>query len=297
MTPPDWLWAVCTVLAATAQTVRNAAQRSLIGEIGTVGATHIRFLFGFPFALLAVAVLPGLGIPLPRPNLVFMGWVTVGSLLQMAAMALLLSAMRTRSFVVVTAYTKTEPVQVAIFALLVLHEPLTVALAGAVLIATVGVMIMSWPSKAQGETFTWRPALFGVVSGGLFALAAVCFRGALTNLDADFLPGATFTLGITLGIQSLVLTIWLLLRDPGVLAAILRKWRPSLGAGFLGAFASEMWFVAFALEAVARVRTLGLVEMVVAAVISRRVFAQTPSVRESIGMTLVIAGVVLLLTS
>ena len=46
------LWAVFTLIAAAAQTARNAMQRELTATLGTVGATHVRFLFGFPFALL-----------------------------------------------------------------------------------------------------------------------------------------------------------------------------------------------------------------------------------------------------
>ena len=51
------LWAVFTLIAAAAQTARNAMQRELTATLGTVGATHVRFLFGFPFALLVF--LPG----------------------------------------------------------------------------------------------------------------------------------------------------------------------------------------------------------------------------------------------
>ncbi len=47
-----WLWAVFTVIAAFFQTLRNAMQRELTGSLGTVGATHVRFLFGFPFAVI-----------------------------------------------------------------------------------------------------------------------------------------------------------------------------------------------------------------------------------------------------
>ena len=39
----SWLWAVFTLIAAAAQTVRNAAQRELTGTLGTVGATHVRW--------------------------------------------------------------------------------------------------------------------------------------------------------------------------------------------------------------------------------------------------------------
>ena len=51
------LWAVFTLIAAAAQTARNAMQRELTATLGTVGATHVRFLFGFPFALFVF--LPG----------------------------------------------------------------------------------------------------------------------------------------------------------------------------------------------------------------------------------------------
>jgi drug/metabolite transporter (DMT)-like permease len=75
---------------------------------------------------------------------------------------------------------------------------------------------------------------------------------------------------------------------------VIAAWRPSLAAGFLGSFASEMWFLAFALQTPARVRTLGLVEILVAGMISRRVFAQASGVRDIIGMVLVIGGIALL---
>ena len=41
-------------------------------------------------------------------------------------------------------------------------------------------------------------------------------------------------------------------------------------------------------------RTLGLVEILVAGLVSRRLFAQTPSLRDIAGMVLVVAGIVLL---
>ena len=71
----SWLWAVFTVIAAFTQTVRNAAQRELTGTLGTVGATHVRFLFGFPFALVfLVGLLIATGASLPRPGLTFGPW-------------------------------------------------------------------------------------------------------------------------------------------------------------------------------------------------------------------------------
>jgi multidrug transporter EmrE-like cation transporter len=42
------------------------------------------------------------------------------------------------------------------------------------------------------------------------------------------------------------------------------------------------------------VRTLGLVEILIAGMVSRRLFAQTPSPREIVGMLLIVAGIVAL---
>jgi drug/metabolite transporter (DMT)-like permease len=232
---------------------------------------------------------------LPRSSIASLLWTVFGALSQIAATALMLVAMRERSFVVTIAYTKTEPVQIALFAMMFLGEQISVALAAAVLIATAGVLLLSWPSRAGNEMFSWRPAVLGIASGGLFALAAVGFRGGMTALgNAPFVAAATLTLAISLTVQSVLLSLWLLMRMPQVMTAILRAWRPSLAAGFLGAFASENWFLAFALSNPARVRTLGLVEIVIAGLISRRLFAQTPAVRDIAGMLLVVAGIALL---
>src|SRR5688572_14774707 len=111
MIDSGWLWAAFTVAAALAQTFRNATQRELTGTLGTVGATHVRFLFGFPFALVFLLIVASAsGLPLPRPSLEFLPWILMGTLAQILATALMLAAMNERSFVVATAYIKTEPV-------------------------------------------------------------------------------------------------------------------------------------------------------------------------------------------
>ena len=96
------LWAVFTIIAAAAQTARNAMQRELTATLGTVGATHVRFLFGFPFALFVF--LPGVmvfaGYGLPHPPLEFWPWVIAGAFTQIAATATMLAVMDKRSFVV-----------------------------------------------------------------------------------------------------------------------------------------------------------------------------------------------------
>src|SRR6195256_758992 len=106
------LWIPFTITAALAQVGRNAMQRQLTGPLGTWGATNIRFLFGFPFSLIFFAVvMVATGDPLPWPTAAFWPWLLLGALSQIAATALMLLAMNERSFVVTTAYLKTEAIQ------------------------------------------------------------------------------------------------------------------------------------------------------------------------------------------
>src|SRR4051812_46101592 len=109
--PVNLLWIPFTLLAAAGQTARNAMQRELTAKLGTVGATHVRFLFGFPFALMFLAgVLIATGASLPTPPAVFWPWTVVGAGAQIVATATMLATMSNRSFVVTIAYIKTEAI-------------------------------------------------------------------------------------------------------------------------------------------------------------------------------------------
>jgi drug/metabolite transporter (DMT)-like permease len=292
-----WLWIVFTLVAAASQSVRNLLQRELTTTLGTLGATHVRFLFGLPFGIVFLAiVLIATGHALPVPSLETLAWTAMGALTQIAATALMLAAMQSRSIVVVTAYTKTEPVLVAVFGLALLGDPLTLTIIGAVLLATAGVLLMTWPKKAAGEMFSPRPTILGLSSAALFGLSAVGFRGGITSLGSgNYVVDASTTLVLGLLMQTLCLSVWLLLRDRKTLLAILSAWRQSLPAGFAGAFASQMWFLAFALESAARVRTLALVEIFFAQMLAGQLLKQKAGLAEWLGIALVAGGVILLL--
>ena len=293
----SWLWAVFTVAASGGQVLRNAMQKELTATLGTVGATQVRFLFGLPFALAFLSIVLAMTqLPLPTLNPLMIAWTVTGAVTQIGGTALLLAVMQQRSFVVTTAYVKTEPVHVAIFGLIFLGDPVTPALAMAIVIATGGVLIISWPRRGSAEVFSWKAAGLGLASGALFAIAAIGFRGGIRALDSpSFLVGATATLVLGLIIQVVTLSAYLIIADRATLYAIARAWQPSLSAGFMGAFASQMWFLAFALETAAKVRTLALVEILFAQVVSHNLFKQSLASREAAGIVLIVAGVVLLL--
>jgi drug/metabolite transporter (DMT)-like permease len=289
-----WLWALFTVIAAASQTLRNATQRELTTKLGTVGATHVRFLFGLPFAVLfLVIVLAATGEPLPAPGGVFWAWVLDGALAQIAATALMLAAMNDRSFVVVYAYIKTEPIQAALVGLIFLGDVVTLPMAAAILISVTGVVIMA---LKPGTPLGIKATILGLAAGGMFAISAVGYRGAILSLGLpDYLMAATFTMAVGLAVQVALLSVYLVLRDPGVMRAIFQHWKPSVLAGFLGAFASQFWFLAFALATAASVRTLALVEVMFAQAISSFVFKQPTTRRESIGIVLIVVGILALI--
>ena len=95
-------------------------------------------------------------------------------------------------------------------------------------------------------------------------------------------------------LQTVTLTSYLLVFDRKTLFAIFRMWKPSMLAGFMGAFASQFWFLAFALTAAANVRTLALVEVLFAQAVSYYSFKQPLSARELGDIVLILIGVALL---
>jgi drug/metabolite transporter (DMT)-like permease len=293
------LWIPATLAAATAQTFRNATQRYLTDVLGTVGATQVRFLYGLPFALIFLAlVLAFTGESLPKVDVRFLAYAIGGAVAQIMATALMLAAMREQSFAVAIAYIKTEPVQVAVFAFAVLGDPLTLLGALAIVIATTGVVLTSLAPGTRLGGAGLKPAALGIAGGACFALAAVGYRGAILALPTgSFLVQATTTVAWALGIQTMMLACYLAVFDRAAFLASLRAWRPSLFAGFMGALASQFWFIGFSLTAAANVRTLALVEVLFAQIVSRRVFDQTVSRNEIAGMALIVIGVALLLAA
>ncbi len=292
-----WLWIPVTLWAALAQTLRNAAQRKLTGELGTLGATLVRFLYGLPFALAWLAAVHAWrGEPLPVPGAAFYAWITLGAVSQIAATAFLLRVMQERNFALGVAYSKTELIQIAIFGFLVLGDPVSAATAFAIACGTIGVLLLSPADRERPfRTFVagWATpsALIGLASGAGFALSVIGYRGAALALgDTSFLLAAAVGLALAQILQTVLLGGWLAWRDPAVVRRTLELWRPSLFAGFMGAAASAGWFTAFAIEPGASVRTLGLVELLFAYVVSRKIFREKLTRLEAAGIALLTVG-------
>jgi drug/metabolite transporter (DMT)-like permease len=318
-TAPAWAWIPIAIAAAALQTARNAAQRSLVQDLGTLAATLVRFLYGIPFALLwlwLVLSLSGTGwsAAWPGGRGLFWAWLLVGAMAQILATAFLLMAMQARNFVFGVALARTEILQTALFGVLLLGEVPGWVTTLAMLCATAGVLLLALP-KAQaaggaasstggaglagmaGMVGANRAAWAGLAAGACFALAAVGYRGAaLTQPGVS--PWVVGAWGVLLAqlLQTAVLGAWIALRDADKFARILQAWRLSTVAGAMGAAASVGWFTAFALRPVADIKTLGMIEVLFSYVVSRKLFDESLTPREKGGLALLTLGLAVICT-
>ena len=287
-----------TRAAALAQTGRNAAQRGLTERLGTLGATNVRFLYGLPFAcgFLALALwLTGGALPSFTPRT--LAFTALGAAAQIAATALMLQAMRSQGFGLVTAWLKIEPVLVAVIGWALLGEALTLPMLAAITLAVAGVLVMTLtPGQPRAMLASLRPATLGLLAGLAFGLSAIGFRGAIIALpEGTFLIRALTCLSLSLAMQTAALGAWLAVRDRPALTGSATAFAPSLLAGFLGALASACWFTGFALTTAANVRTLALVEVILALLLARFALGQRTTPRQLAGIGLLLLGVALLL--
>ncbi len=287
------IWIPVTVAAAALQVARNAAQRSLLTGAGPWGATLVRFLFGLPFSI-AFAAIGLLFLPLqPVLSPAYFGWATLGGAMQLGATAALLVSMQRSTFALGAAFQQSGLPFAAIMGLLVFGDPLAPHAWGGILLATAGLVVLSWPKQGQ-DAHDWTAAALGTLSGFCFAISANAFRQASHSLDLDSpIPAALVTVAVVQAIQSTGLTLWLAIRDRRSLYAAMRSWRVSLGAGFFGAAASAGWFIALALAPAGLVRAVGVVEMPIAALAGRRLFAERVSPLQWIAGAVTAAGVAL----
>ena len=296
------LWVPVTLAAAFMQNLRSALQKHLKGSLSTSGATFCRFIYAVPLALAYVALLgEGFGFEWPDPNPRFALFAMVGGVTQITATALLVYLFSLRNFAVGTTYSKTETVQAAVFGLVILGEPVSLAAALAIGISLVGVMLISVARSRLTLRnlflgWTGRAAFIGVLSGTFFGLSAVAYRAASLSLGGEgFLMQAAFTLACVVVFQTAVMAVWIRLREPGELSRVIGRWRVASLVGVSGMLGSAAWFTAMTLENAAYVRAVGQIELVFTLVASYFFFRERSTALELAGIVLIVGGIVILL--
>ena len=296
------LWIPITIAAAFLQNLRSALQKHLQGSLGTRGASFVRFGYGFPVAILYVLLLRyGVGYPFPAFNWTFAFWCVIGGLSQIYATIMLVHLFSLRNFAVGTAYSKTEPVQAALFGFILLGERLTPGSIAAIMVGVIGVMMISMarmPLSVRNtvSALTSRTALIGIASGAVFGISAVSYRTAALSLGG---PGPVMEAAVTLAcvttFQTVFMLIWMISKDRNEIVQVVRSWRSSALVGLAGVLGSACWFTAMTLQQVAYVRALGQIELVFTFMASFFLFHERVNRMEVLGCLLIVCGILGLL--
>lgn len=295
------LWIPLTIAGAFFQNLRSAFQKYLKAHLSTGGASYVRFFYAWPFAILYVLGLHFFfDIPVPPVNSLFFIYCILGGLAQIAYTALLVWLFSFRNFAAGTIYSKTETVQVAILGFLILGEPLSGVAVLAIAVSLVGVIVLSVAEmdisiRNLFASLGKKPALIGLASGAMLGASVVLFRGgALALGEGSFLMRAGLAIAVSLIFQTVAMGLYLAIREPGQLKAVLVHWRPSLCVGIVGALTSIFSFSAFTLQNAAYVRALHQIELVFTMLSSVLFFREKVSLMEIAGIVFIVAGILIL---
>jgi drug/metabolite transporter (DMT)-like permease len=295
-------WIPITIAAAFLQNLRTALQKHLKARLSTAGATFSRFCFAVPLAFAyGAGVLLVEDSALPPGNPEFFVFCLIGSAAQILATALLVALFSYRNFAAGTSYSKTETVQTALFGAVVLGETMSGGALVGILVSLFGVILVSLArsqitARHLLTDLTARPALMGLASGALFGIAAVSYRAAALSLaDGSVWLRAACTLASVIVLQTVMMSLYLVLREPGQLTAVLRSWRVTIWVSVTGLLGSICWFTAMTMQNAAYVRALGQIELIFTFMATTLIFREELRRAEVLGILLIVAGILLLL--
>lgn len=296
---PD-LWIIVTLLAATFQTVRFMLQKYLAtSTLSAAGATFSRFLYSAPFILILLAgYLAATGAAFPRIGGAFWLYGLAGGAAQIAATVCVVLLFKQRNFAVGITFKKTEVIQTVLVGWIVLGEGVSGAGFVAIMLGVAGLLLLSCGPEAKGfhlTDFRNRAAGLGIASGFLFAISAVSYRGAtFAVVSEDPLLRAAVTLGVVVLMQTLIMVVWLALREPGEMRRVWAARRVAVWIGLTSMGGSYCWFVAFAVQNAAYVKALGQVELILSVIATTLFFHEKITAREAAGMAVLVGSIVML---
>ncbi|MEE2717913.1 MAG: DMT family transporter [SAR324 cluster bacterium] len=296
------VWIPITLAAAFFQNLRSALQKHLKGQLSDVAATTTRFFYAWPLALLYLwGLLSFTGQPLPAITPAFWVYLVLGSVSQILFTFLLIWLFSFRNFAVGNTFSKTETAQIAVLGFVLLGDPLSGAAILAILISVFGVLVLSAGQSGLRLSnlvagLTQRSTGLGLLSGFFLGASVVLYRGASHALEGgdSFLKAGT-TVAFSTTFQTLLLCLFLSVREPEQIGKILRLWKKAGAVSVVSLLGSICWVTAFTIENAAYVRTLGQVELLFSLLFSIIVFREKVARLEVLGMALILGGIVLLL--
>ena len=285
-------WVLFSVLAAAAQTMRFAVQKLLVSAaLSPAAATWARFLWSWPLAVaLAFAYGRATGADFPEFTPAFLICAILGGAFQILATICTVSLFSMRAFAVGITFKKTEVMLTALAGFVILGDMISGPGAAAIAFGFVGVLLLSDPPEG-GSIFN-KAAGIGILSGILFALSAVTYRGATLSLSSG---DPVLTGGVTLAVvvlwQTLALGAWLWLKEPGQIVATLAAWRQTSIVSVFSLIGSWSWFAAFSLMNAAYVFAVGQIELIFSILVGALWFREVLKPRELLGISVLATSI------
>ena len=293
-------WIIFTISGAFFQNLRSSLQKKLNKDLSTVASTYVRFAFALPFAILIFFLNFGnfeiISKILKQTDFIYL--TIIASIFQILFTFTLLYLFNFSNFVVGTSLSKTEVVQVAIFEYFLLKDKLNVFGIFGIIIATIGVIIISVKDlKLFFSNFFSKTTFIGLLTGLFLGLSVVFFRAAALSLE-DFSSNfdkAIITLFFGLIIQTFLISVYLLVYERSEFRKFRNNKLESCLAGLTGFLATLSWFFAFTFIQASFVRALGQVEIFFSFVSSKYFFKEKITKMEIIGIIIFVFGVTMML--
>ncbi len=288
------MWILFTLLAAFMQAWRNAFQKQLSVDVNVMGVTLARFIYASPLAALYLWILyrePSAQLPQFSGSFVF--YVVAAALMQILATALMVVLFKQKNYAIGVGLAKSEAIFAAVLGVLFFASTLTPLGWLGVLVGSVAVFLLSGLSSFK--TISWPTVLIGSASGLAFALTSLWVREASLALGLPFPYGAAWVLLFVISLQTVLLLVYLMLRDSATLVALWQRPRLTLLTSVTSCIGSLGWFTAMSLEIVPLVKTLGQVEVLFTLLISAFFFKEKLKKQDYLGLTLIVIAALLVM--
>jgi len=287
------LWIIATLCAASFQTIRFTLQKILAdGNLSPLGATYSRFIFAAPWIVLfSLIFLLLTNVSIPDLESQFLLFAVGGGLAQILATVCVILVFKSRNFAVGITLKKTEVILTALVGLILIGEGVSTISMFLICLGGAGVFFLSKKvSSVDRSNFSIlnKSAVYGLLSGLLFAISAVCYRSATLSVVSDLVYlRAGFTLLIVILSQSFVMTIWLALFEPGQIKLVWLERQKGFWVGVTSLGGSFFWFTAFTLQNAAYVKAVGQIELIFSLLITTLFFKERILNREILGILLI----------
>lgn len=286
------VWIYFTFLAAFMQAWRNAFQSRLSKDVKVMGVTLARFLWAGPMVMLYLAALY-LWQPVDLPDITvrFLFCAVGAALMQILATALMVQLFKLNNYAIGAGLAKSEAVVAAIFGVVFFGTQLSVIGWIGVLIGGFAIFYMSKVKGLNGASF--KTLFIGLSCGSAFALTSLWVRQASQMLSLPFLHRAAWVLLIVIGVQTLLLLLYLGLKDKATLQAVWQRPRLTLLTSGSSCLGSIGWFTAMSLQAVPYVKTLGQIEVFFTLAIGSLWLKQKTQIKDVVGLGLIAIAAVM----